>query len=83
MILLDTRQLARDIHRLLRYSVEYTRTGQIISNTLTEETKDYVKNRYPLSKHWAPDKIVNGPTGNDWGSVDVNIEGANRAYEEV
>lgn len=83
MILLDTRQLARDISHLLRNAIQYTRTGQIISQVMTKVTKEHVGRKYPNSKHWALDKIKEGPFMNDWGSVDVEVEGADRAYHDV
>ena len=83
MILLDTRKLARDISQLLRNATQYTRTGQIISEVLTETTREHVGKKYPNSTHWALDKIHVGPFMNDWGSVDVDVEGADRAYHQV
>lgn len=83
MLLIDTRKLARNIHQLIRNALQYTRTGQIISEELTKKTKEHVGQAYPNSTHWSLDKIHEGPFMNDWGSTDIDIEGADRAYHEV
>lgn len=83
MIFIDSRKLARDIHTLLRNSLFYTPTGRIIAETLTETTKDHVAKKYPNSTHWALDKINEGGSGTDWGSVEIDVDGADRAYNTV
>ena len=83
MILLDTRKMARTISELLRRAFQYTRTGQIISEVLTKTTQEHVSKKYPNSTHWALNKIHEGPSFTSTGSVEVDVEGADRAYHEV
>lgn len=83
MIFIDTRKLARDIHTLLRNALFYTQTGNIIADTLTETTKDHVARKYPHSTHWALDKIRKGMATHNTGSVEINVDGADRAYNTV
>ena len=55
-------------------------SGKVMRTTLLELTKKHVGKRYPNSKHYNTNKIVNGYLSEKSGSIDVKIAGICRAY---
>ena len=82
-IRIDTRDLASNISRTINEAAKNSKPGELISSTLTEITKRHVGQKYPGSTHWSLDKIVKGISTTNEGSVDVNVAGASRAYDDI
>jgi hypothetical protein len=55
-------------------------SGKVMQTTLLELTKKHVGKRYPNSKHYNTNKIVNGYLNKNSGAIDVKIAGICRAY---
>ena len=55
-------------------------SGKIMQTSLLDLTKKHVGQRYPNSTHYNPNKIVNGYTDKNSGSIDAKIAGICRAY---
>lgn len=53
------------------------------SNAVLKLVRQHVRNKYPGSKHWSPNKIVLGQANVGEAAVDINIAGASRAWHDV
>ena len=82
-IRIDTSSLQSEISKTIENALGKIDTGDLISTTLTDQTKFHVSKKYPGSTHWSLDKIVKGISTPNEGSVDVNVAGAKRAYDDV
>ena len=82
-IRIDTSALQSEISKTIENALGKVDTGDLISTTLTDQTKFHVSRKYPGSTHWSLDKIVKGISTTNEGSVDVNVAGATRAYDDV
>ena len=55
--------------------------------SLKHTVRNHFKTIYPGSKHWSPDKVVDGEAsaGSSYASASVNVEvaGASRAYHSI
>lgn len=58
-----------------------------MSKELQDKTREHLRERFPGSEHWSPDKVsmlAGSKTGSGAeGSADVAIAGASRAYHDV
>ena len=82
-IRIDTSALQSEISKTIENALGKVNTGDLISTTLTDQTKLHVSQKYPGSTHWSLDKIVKGLSTPNEGSVDVNVSGATRAYHDI
>ena len=55
----------------------------IASDTMTSSVKSWVQKRYPNSKHWDPNKVNSERGVGLIGITNVDIPGANRAYNDI
>ena len=55
----------------------------IASDTMTNSVKSWVQKRYPNSKHWDPNKVNSERGVGLIGITNVDIPGANRAYNDI
>ena len=82
-IRIDTSALQSEISKTVKNALGKVDTGDLISTTLTDQTRLHVSQKYPGSTHWSLDKIVKGVSTTNEGSVDVNVDGATRAYNDI
>ena len=50
---------------------------------MTNSVKNWVQKRYPNSKHWDPNKVTSDKGVGLIGITNVDIPGANRAYNDI
>ena len=55
----------------------------IASDTMTNSVKNWIQQRYPNSKHWDPNKVTSDKGVGLEGITNVDIPGANRAYNDI
>lgn len=80
---IDIEHLSRSISEKFRDAIGNTPTGRIIDQILLDTTRNHIRNRYPGSTHWSPDKVRIDRTSTDSGSIAIDIPGASRAFHDV
>ena len=57
--------------------------GKTASESMTDNVKQHLQQRFPASKHFDPNKVSLGDYSKDVGVTNVDIPGAGRAYHDV
>lgn len=72
------RNLLSNVLNLLR-----EKSGKMIQWALLFTTKNHIKQRYPNSQHWDPDKVTEDSVGVAEASINIDIPGATRNYHDL
>lgn len=80
----DVQQATSDrLHAILS---RVNQCGKQIADGLLWTTREHFDRKYPGSKHYNPDKVVESEIGNGQnpsGSIDIEVPGVARAYHDV
>ena len=81
----DGKSIEQGIQALLRRVVNTLNreSGKIAAESMTKSVKNWVQQRYPGSKHYDPSKVNQGDSVGVIGTVNVDIPGASRAYNDI
>ena len=59
------------------------KSGKMIQWALLFTTKNHIKERYPNSQHWNPDKVTEDSVDTLSGSINIDIPGVTRNYHDL
>lgn len=57
--------------------------GKTASESMTDNVKQHLQQRFPASKHFDPNKVRLGDYSKDVGVTNVDIPGSTRAYTDI
>lgn len=81
----DNRTIEEGISDILKRVVAKLKNdfGKTASESMTDNVKQHLQQRFPASKHFDPNKVSLGDYSKDVGVTNVDIPGAGRAYHDV
>ena len=81
----DNRTIEEGISNILKRVVAKLKNdfGKTASESMTDNVKQHLQQRFPASKHFDPNKVSLGDYSKDVGVTNVDIPGATRAYGDV
>ena len=78
ILTIDGKTSTQGLRDMLQRALQYIKPSKELYEPVAEETRRYVQDKYPGSKHWDPSKINATENG-----VAIDIPGASRAFRDL